>query len=145
MNIENRILGLFSLTIIIAGIIIFLVYTSMDHHWGSGFWEQFIATHSHVSIQTIDKLVYWFRKSLHFFGYGLLGLLTWFYCYLWGFRKAYWPGILMASLIAAFDEFLQSRVPFRSGKPEDVLLDICGVVIITVITKHFLNKSFLVG
>ncbi len=145
MNTINRFLNLITLTFLMTAIIAFLVYTSIDSHWGSDFWEQFIATHSHVSIQTIDELVYWFRKSLHFLGYGVLGLLTWFYCYLWGFRKAYWPGILMASLIAAFDEFLQSRVPFRSGKPEDVLLDICGVVIITVITKHFLNKSFLVG
>ncbi len=140
MNTGTRIFCKTALTFLLAAIIGFLVYTSIDPRWGGGFWDRFVATHSRLSIPTISALVYWFRKSMHFLGYGTLSLLTWYYFYLWGFQRSYWPGIILAVLIASLDEYLQSRVPFRSGKPEDVLLDICGIVIVTSLTKLFLCR-----
>ncbi len=141
MNTGNQFCCKIALTFLLAAIVAFLVYTSIDPHWGAGFWDRFVATHSRLPIQTISELVYWFRKSLHFLGYGILALLTWYYFYLWGFRKAYWQGILLAVLIATLDEYLQSRVPFRSGNPGDVLVDVCGIVIVPSLIKFFFRKS----
>ncbi|HBE81124.1 MAG TPA: hypothetical protein DDW65_25540 [Firmicutes bacterium] len=141
MDIKKRLLSLIALTFLLIGIIAFLAYTSINPHWGSGYWEQYAATHYPLSFHTAAELVYWTRKSLHFLGYGTLGLLSWLYFYLWKFSKPYWMGIVLASLIAALDEYLQSRVPFRNGNPEDVLLDICGIIVITGITRLFLELN----
>jgi hypothetical protein len=77
------------------------------------------------------------RKTGHFLGYGVLGLL--FYR---GWRKS---GAILSIrrprlvdvifsfactlVVASGDEYHQSFIPSRTGQPQDVLLDMCGAAV----------------
>lgn len=88
---------------------------------------------SHWNFWLVNHIL---RKTGHFIGYGILGLL--FYR---GWRKS---GTILSIrrprpvdaifsfactlVVASGDEFHQSFLPSRTGQPQDVLLDMCGVV-----------------
>jgi VanZ family protein len=128
------------LTVILALIILFLVYTSEEPRWGGGYWESWLISRFQVPVLMAHNLVFWIRKSLHFLGYGSLGLLLWLYWFLWGFKKAYWLGIGAVGLIASLDEYFQSFTSFRTGKPEDMLLDICGAIVFTGLFNFYFKR-----
>ncbi|MCL6589046.1 MAG: VanZ family protein [Firmicutes bacterium] len=122
-------------TLVLAGVIGFLLYTSEDPHWGSGFWARWLSGFLDIRYLTARHIVNGVRKALHFFGYGGIGLLCWFYFYLWGLKKPLLAGLILTSLVAALDELVQSRTGFRFGKPLDVALDIAGALCMTGILR----------
>jgi VanZ family protein len=130
---------LVALTVILAFIILFLVYTSEEPRWGGGYWERWLVAHIRINQVDAHELVFLVRKTLHFVGYGCLGLLLWLYCFLWILKNAYWSGIGITLLIAMLDEYIQSHTSFRTGKPEDVLLDFAGAVIITGLINYYIK------
>jgi VanZ family protein len=133
--------GLVALTIILALIILFLVYTSEEPRWGGGYWENWLINHFFLGRNLAGKLVIGVRKTMHFFGYGVTGLLFWLYFYLWRLKKAVWLSWAAIIVVACLDEYLQSLTTFRTGKPTDVMLDICGALVITGLVKLYFQKS----
>ncbi len=129
--------SLFFLTIGIILLICFLLYTSEDPRWGSGYWEQWLTFHFHLNPHQAATFVNGLRKTLHFTGYGCFGLILWCYFFLWQLKKPLIWGLLGVLLIAALDEYTQSFTTFRFGKPGDVLLDFLGAVVFTGIIKIF--------
>ena len=132
MQFKTRVLGIVVLTIVLVGVISFLLHTSKDVHWGGGYWENWLRVHLGMQPATAHLVVFWLRKSVHFIGYGVLALLFGLYFYLWGLRKTAWWGLLGTAAVACFDEYNQSLSGFRSGQATDVLLDVCGGVFFTL-------------
>lgn len=135
-----RVLLILALTIILAAIIAFLIYSSEDTHWGSSYWVKWLTQNYHFNYLTASLLVKWLRKILHFLGYGSLGCFAWFYFYLWRTLKPLMIGLIFTVLISILDEYTQSLTTFRSGKPADVLLDIAGAVVITSLIKLYITR-----
>lgn len=127
----HRWVGILTLSIVLISIILFLLYTSESPSWGGGYWEHWVVRHLHWNRRFVHDLVFWVRKGCHFLGYGGIGLLNWAYFAQWGLKKPLPVGLGLTILIAVMDEYAQSFTTFRSGKPEDVLIDVCGAVVIT--------------
>jgi len=68
-------------------------------------------------------------------GYGIIGLLSWRYFYLWGFKRPLRYGLIFTVMLAILDEYTQSLTTFRFGKPQDVLLDVIGASVVTGLVK----------
>lgn len=132
---------LVALTAVLAIIIMFLLYTSEDIHWGKDYWINWVIRHFRFDYLTASGLVKWLRKTLHFLGYGALGCLAWFYFYLWRIPKPLLSGLIFTTAVAILDEYTQSLTSFRSGKPGDVLLDITGAVVITGLVRFIMARK----
>ena len=111
-----------------------------------------VASSNHVASPHIVELNHVLRKSGHFFGYGMLGLV---------FMQG-WQSLLLArlhqtwtrlrllagavavpsvALIASMDELHQSWLPNRTACTSDVLLDTSGaVLLITFVSLLFLLR-----
>lgn len=81
------------------------------------------------------------RKSLHFLSYA--GFATAF-ALAWRFtwsrwrvlaRHWLWVAFLVTAAVASLDEWNQSRLPSRSGRIEDVLIDSVGAVLALVLLR----------
>lgn len=140
MRIKTRIWSIIGLTLVLGGTIAFLVQTSTNVQWGGGFWENWLTKHLQLQPAVAHQIVFWFRKTTHFLGYGSFTLLLWLYFHLWGLRKSAAFGLIGAALVAAFDEYTQSLSSFRSGMPTDVVLDICGGIVFTLVTAWRLKQ-----
>lgn len=138
-------MGIIGLTLVLVGVVAFLIHTSQNTHWGGGFWEAWLMRHFSLQPSTAHQMVFWVRKSIHFSGYGILALLFWLYFFLWRLRGAAVWGVVGAGTVAAFDEYIQSRSGFRSGQPQDVLLDICGGIVFAVLAAVYLRRRFPKG
>ena len=99
----------------------------------------------------VDLLNFALRKSGHFLGYGLLGVL--FFRALHATSRAA-AGTLAAwsvgltLVVASLDEFHQSFIPSREGSVRDVLLDTVGAVCLLSIVLaylHFRQRSWRVA
>lgn len=80
---------------------------------------------------------HYIRKSGHFFGYGLLGLV-WLRAWRMTLPRFRFPvHVLLAlsgtALIACADEWHQSFLPNRTASPRDVLLDCCGAIVLQML------------
>lgn len=96
------------------------------------YWGTIISVESRGYFYFVEFLI---RKATHFFGYGLLAVIFYFF-----YKKVNWrlPTVLAFSsivVIASLDEFRQSMIPGRSGIVEDVVLDACGALTLLVLTK----------
>ncbi len=106
-----------------------------------------------VTRQIVQELNAVLRKSGHFVGYGILGVLV-FYAlrntnrdrlkqlmmrrwgfYLRDFWRSEWAAlsVLVAIIAASLDEIHQSFIPSRTGVWQDVVLDTCGAVLLQVV------------
>ena len=132
MHLKTRIWSIIGLTLVLSGTVAFLVQTSTNVQWGGGFWENWLTKHLQLQSAVAHQIVFWFRKTVHFLGYGSLTLLLWLYFHLLGLRKAAAFGLIGTALVAAFDEYTQSLSSFLSGMPTDVVLDICGGIFFTL-------------
>jgi VanZ family protein len=128
------------LTAIILFVLFFLFHASEDPHYGGGFWTQWVTSHFYISHHHAAIIVNDLRKTLHFIGYGCIGLILWLYFYLWRILNPLVWGLLGVLVIASLDEYFQSLTTFRFGKPEDVLLDFVGAVFITGTIKMLSKK-----
>lgn len=137
---RKSILQITFFTLLLLTIILFLTYTSEDVRWGGGFWETWLGRHVQLGSAAAHQIVFWFRKTMHFLGYGALGILFWYYFYLWRINLCMWLGIGATAAVAVYDEYAQSLTGFRSGKPEDVALDICGALAICLAARWMRTK-----
>lgn len=83
------------------------------------------------------------RKSGHFTGYGLLGL-AWLRAWWMSFpHKMLMVNTLLAllgtAMTASADEFHQTFLPNRTGRPQDVLLDCSGALAMQLLVYLFLR------
>ena len=78
--------------------------------------------------ETLETVI---RKCAHMTEFAILALLLlWAVCVWTGARniKAYAAALLITVCLAALDEFHQTFVPDRAGRPLDVLIDSCGAL-----------------
>ena len=88
---------------------------------------------------------FYMRKSGHFFGYGVFGLL---------WLRAWWfslphsrffvdaaLAVLGCGMVASADEFHQTFLPSRTGSPWDVLLDCSGAITLQL-TVYIVMRIF---
>lgn len=129
MKTSSRITAIIVLTPVLAAIIYFLVYTSVDPHWGGGYWEQWLMVRTGLGVENAHFIVFWVRKTSHFCGYGSLGLLFWLYFFLWRVKPSLIIGLVATALVALGDEYQQSLSTFRSGQSLDVVIDILGAMV----------------
>lgn len=99
---------------------------SHTHSWLHTFLQQFFR--ASVGAGVLDALNVGIRKSGHFLGYALLGLLNCRALRAAGLppRRAALLGWTAAAAWAAVDEYHQSFSPSRGATVEDVFLDSCG-------------------
>ena len=135
MRTRSRIVALILMTLLLGLVVAFLLYSSEDPRFGGGFWEEWLAGHFHWPQALVAQLVFDIRKALHFLGYGVVGLLFWAYFYLWRLPYPQFTGLLATAAVASLDEYTQSLTTFRSGKPADVGLDICGAVLVGILVR----------
>jgi VanZ family protein len=107
----------------------------------------------HIQPLTVQSLNEVLRKTGHFFGYGILGVLV-FYAlrntnrdwltpllsrrwglYLHELWRMEWAllGMMVTLMTASFDEIHQSFIPSRTGRWQDVVLDLCGAATLQII------------
>jgi lipopolysaccharide/colanic/teichoic acid biosynthesis glycosyltransferase/VanZ family protein len=97
-----------------------------------------------ASRHALDVWYVVFRKTLHFFEYGILALL--FYRAFRSGRGPYWSkkaGLLAAASACAYgflDEFLQSFVPHRYGSPVDWAVDTAGILATTALLARLASR-----
>jgi VanZ family protein len=111
----------------------------------------------HISgglVWTLNEIL---RKTGHFMGYGILGVLVffaqrytnrdrlspllprrWGTCLhdLWRMEWV-WISVGVAVITASLDEIHQSFIPSRSGRWQDVVLDACGAAVLQIIIYFF--------
>jgi VanZ family protein len=102
------------------------------NHTSGPFRWLFQAIFGPVSDERWDLLHHFIRKTGHFIGYGLMGLV---------WLRAWWMtltrsrflhdsllALLGTALVASADEWHQTFLPNRTGSAWDVLLDCCGAI-----------------
>ena len=91
------------------------------------------ALFGHIDPATFDFIHFLIRKAAHLTEYGILGLL-WFRAWRGTRVGWYWQwglfGVVVALVVASADEIHQSFVPSRTGEFRDVVLDVCGAMIV---------------
>ena len=111
----------------------------------------------HIDPYLVGSLNEVLRKTGHFFGYGILGVLV-FYAlrntnrgwltplllrrwglYLHDLWRMEWAllGMMVALMTASFDEIHQSFIPSRTGRWQDVVLDLCGAAVLQIIVYAY--------
>ena len=113
---------------------------SNTSRWLLPFWVHLFGP---VTPERWDVIHHYIRKTGHFTGYGLASL-----CFFHGWRqslkladrsvRALWVrssllAIGCTVLIASADEFHQSFLPSRTGRPLDVVIDTCGAILAQLI------------
>ena len=93
-----------------------------------------------VQDEIVESLQYITRKSAHFIGYMILGILAiLLFLQYENIKYKGWSAFLLSVLYAISDEVHQLFVPGRSGQVKDVLIDSCGaalgIVIVILVCK----------
>ncbi|GAC1657544.1 MAG: hypothetical protein NVS9B15_18890 [Acidobacteriaceae bacterium] len=106
--------------------------------------------HMDVSWQTLDEVNHVLRKSGHFVGYGILGIL---FVRAWAatlsrrntaqpvLRRAVLIGIFCTLVVAGADEFHQTFLPGRTGSIYDVMLDTAGACLMSVVLISHVRRA----
>ena len=83
-----------------------------------------------VQDEIVESLQYITRKSAHFIGYMILGILAiLLFLQYENIKYKGWSAFLLSVLYAISDEIHQLFVPGRSGQVKDVLIDSCGAAL----------------
>ena len=91
-----------------------------------------------VKVNIIEKLQFIVRKSAHFIGYMILGILaSGLILYYGNINKKYLLAFLICVIYAISDEIHQLFVPGRSGQVRDVLIDSAGSLLGIIIVMAF--------
>jgi VanZ family protein len=118
------------------------VYFGADHTTGPlrGIWE---FVFGHLSDERWEVTHHLIRKTGHFVGYGLLGLM---WLRAWWMTRPRAPflynallALLGTALVASGDEFHQSFLPNRTGTYHDVILDCLGALVLMSATYVILR------
>jgi VanZ family protein len=117
-------------------------YFGADHTSGPlrWLWQQLFGQVSDGSWELFHHVI---RKTGHFVGYGMMGLLWlrawWLSLPRTGFLPNATLALLGTALVASADEFHQSFLPNRTGVPSDVLLDCCGAIVLLLLAYFILR------
>ena len=97
--------------------------------------------------QGYDPFYFIERKTFHVIEYFILAsLLYWAFLQNFFFDKAIWFSVACAFLSASSDEWHQTFVFGREGTPRDVLIDLIGIFLMTVVVLKFkLGKKYVLG
>ena len=91
-----------------------------------------------VKVNRIEKLQFIVRKSAHFIGYMILGILaSGLILYYGNINKKYLLAFLICVIYAISDEIHQLFVPGRSGQVRDVLIDSAGSLLGIILVMAF--------
>lgn len=91
-----------------------------------------------VKVNIIEKLQFIVRKSAHFIGYMILGILaSGLILYYGNINKKYLLAFLICVIYAISDEIHQLFVPGRAGQVRDVLIDSAGGLLGIIIVMAF--------
>ena len=91
-----------------------------------------------VKVNIIEELQFIVRKSAHFIGYMILGILaSGLILYYGNINKKYLLAFLICVIYAISDEIHQLFVPGRSGQVRDVLIDSAGSFLGIIIVMTF--------
>ena len=91
-----------------------------------------------VKVNIIEELQFITRKSAHFIGYMILGILaSGLILYYGNINKKYLLAFLICVIYAISDEIHQLFVPGRSGQVRDVLIDSAGSLLGIIIVMAF--------
>ena len=91
-----------------------------------------------VKVNIIEKLQFIVRKSAHFIGYMILGILaSGLILYYGNINKKYLLAFLICVIYAISDEIHQLFVPGRAGQVRDVLIDSAGSLLGIIIVMAF--------
>jgi VanZ family protein len=97
-------------------------------------WEHIFGRVTDVRWETLHHYI---RKSGHFLGYGIMGLLWlrawWMSLPRAGFLLDAVLALLGTGLVASLDECHQAFLPNRTGVPSDVLLDCSGAIVLLLL------------
>ena len=93
-----------------------------------------------VKVNIIEELQFIVRKSAHFIGYMILGILaSGLILYYGNINKKYLLAFLICVIYAISDEIHQLFVPGRAGQVRDVLIDsagsLLGIIIVMALEK----------
>ena len=95
-------------------------------------------TAEEVKVNIIEKLQFIVRKSAHFIGYIILGILaSGLILQYENINKKYLLAFLICVIYAISDEIHQLFVPGRSGQVRDVLIDSAGSFLGIIIVMAF--------
>ncbi len=112
-------------------------YTSGPFRW------LFETLFGHVPDARWHIVHFFIRKGMHFFGYGVYGML-WLRAW-WhtlpnsSFAQDAMLAILGCGIVASSDEFHQKFLSRRTGSPRDVLLDCAGALTLLLISYLILR------
>ena len=100
------------------------------------YWGSEVSVDENGYFHFVEFLI---RKSIHFFGYGILGVLIFLF-----YRKMSWQlpslfAILSIFIIASLDELRQRMSPGRTGIFQDVVLDTVGAITCILLMKLILG------
>lgn len=96
------------------------------------YWGTNISVESRGYFYFVEFLV---RKATHFFGYGFVAVIFYFFYskMKWRFPAVF--ALFTIVVIASLDEYRQSMIPGRSGIVDDVVIDACGALMLLGIVK----------
>lgn len=99
------------------------------------YWDRTISVEERGYFYFVEFLI---RKSAHFFGYGIVGVLLYLF-----FRKMRWHfpsywAVATVFVIASLDEIRQRYTPGRTGIFDDVVIDTAGAITCIFLTKLIL-------
>ena len=93
-----------------------------------------------VKVNIIEELQFIVRKSAHFIGYMILGILaSGLILYYGNINKKYLLAFLICVIYAISDEIHQLFVPGRAGQVRDVLIDSAGSLLGIIIVMAFVK------
>lgn len=93
-----------------------------------------------VKVNIIEELQFIVRKSAHFIGYMILGILaSGLILYYGNINKKYLLAFLICVIYAISDEIHQLFVPGRAGQVRDVLIDSAGSLLGIILVMAFVK------
>lgn len=100
--------------------------------------DSWLARVLNLSPETAHALIVALRKGVHFVFYGVVAALAAQAARLAGNPRRYalLAGLAVAALLGTFDEGRQSLIPYRSGSPWDVLLNLAGALTLSLATQR---------
>lgn len=96
---------------------------------GAGGWGDWFARLLGISSTQAEVVVWWIRKGIHFFYYGVMAALAVRVCDHDRNPRPILAAALWTLGIAAFDESRQLFTPYRSGSALDFVLDAAGAAV----------------
>ncbi|MBN8690037.1 MAG: VanZ family protein [Armatimonadetes bacterium] len=105
---------------------------------GAGGWAEYLMGHFGLTFQQADFAVLALRKTIHFSYYGLIGLSAWF-----ALReevRRLMMALILVLGVSCFDEVRQTFTPGRTGKIEDVLIDLAGAAVCVILIERWSQR-----